>query len=450
MIDFEPTEEQRLVRAERGPVRQEHARAAGARVRDGARRSPRTCASSRTRWGSGSSRCPRASGGQGLGLLTARAARGGARRRRRGARRSGSPGPGAFGAAVAELGTAEQARGSARGLRRRRTGTSASAPSRGASRRPNKERAGFATIANAGRRRATHHRARRRSSCNAHLADRFVVFAQVDDGQAAGAASARSSSPKDDPGLDGRRAPRHARPRRRRLRRDRARGRDGRRVRAPRRRRGRRRLHPRHAPLLRQARARGRRARRRPRALRLRHRARVLRARARPSASPSATSRPSPSRSPTGTWTSRPRAGSSGSAARARGTTGVPEQRRAPRHRAGRRLRARGRDAHRRRLRAASTAAPASSATSSPRSSCATRSSSPLCCPTAEQLDQLAAALALGAPARSRPRAPDARHPGHLHLTDGGHAMNRLHALEEAAASSRKASTASASTSSGR
>jgi alkylation response protein AidB-like acyl-CoA dehydrogenase len=120
---------------------------------------------------------PEAAGGQGLGMLTAvllEEELGSADP----AAAFALPGPGAFGTAVVELGTAEQARAlladfGAAEAHGRFGAVAWSEPS------PNRERAGFTTVAEktGGGYRLTGKKA---FVVNAHVADRFVVFAQVD------------------------------------------------------------------------------------------------------------------------------------------------------------------------------------------------------------------------------------------------------------------------------
>ena len=280
----------------------EHARAAGPRVREGARRAGGR-PEDRARDGPRAGRAARErAAAQGLGhdhgvlleeeLGAADAAA---------AFALGGPG-GVRRARCSSSAPTEQARAAARGLRRATAATSASARSRGARPKPNKERAGFSTIAEPRPTTAGCSPARRRSSSTPQRADRFVVFAQVDPDAGLGRPR-RVRRRQGRPGLEGRRATRHARPRRGELRRDRARRRAGRRAARSAASAGER-LHAGDAALLREARARGRGARRSAsRASRSTSRASTA-TRARRSASRSATSRRSPSRSPIARWTS--------------------------------------------------------------------------------------------------------------------------------------------------
>jgi alkylation response protein AidB-like acyl-CoA dehydrogenase len=177
VIDFEPTEDQRLMR---DSVAQFAKVALAPRVRDfeKLRAVPDDVRETAHEIGLGLLSLPEAVGGQGLGLVTqvlleeelgaadAAAA-------------FGLPGPGAFGACVVELGTAEQAAaaladfGASDGAAR--FGAVAwSEPS------PNKARAGFTTVAKADG-EGFSLTGKKAFVCNAHLADRFVVFAQVDE-----------------------------------------------------------------------------------------------------------------------------------------------------------------------------------------------------------------------------------------------------------------------------
>lgn len=177
MIDFEPSEEQRLVQQSVADFAKS---AIAPRVREAekARSVPEDVRRLAHEMGLGVMDMPEIAGGQGLGLVTSVLVEeelGAADA----AAAFGLAGPGAFGAAVVELGTAEQAAGAladfaapdAIGL------YGAVAWSEPA---PNKARAGFATVAKAdgdgfvitGKKSFV---------VNAHAADRFVVFAQVDE-----------------------------------------------------------------------------------------------------------------------------------------------------------------------------------------------------------------------------------------------------------------------------
>jgi alkylation response protein AidB-like acyl-CoA dehydrogenase len=176
MIDFEPTEEQRLVRDSVG----EFARSTLApRVREleKARAVPEDVRRIAHEMGIGMVAVPEAAGGQGLGMVTSVIVEeelGAADA----AAAFGLPGPGAFGAAVVELGTPEQAAAEladfgAPDASGRFGAVAWSEPA------PNKARAGFSTVATRvdGGWAITGKKA---FVVNAHLADRFVVFAQVD------------------------------------------------------------------------------------------------------------------------------------------------------------------------------------------------------------------------------------------------------------------------------
>ena len=176
MIDFEPSEEQRLVQQSVADFAKS---TLAGRVREfeKARAVPEDVRRLAHEMGLGLVDVPEGAGGQGLGMLTtvlleeelgasdAAAA-------------FGLPGPGAFGTALAELGTADQAQAElasfaeADGFGR----FGAVAWSEAA---PNKARAGFATVAtrtDAG----WSITGKKAFVVNAHLADRFVVFAQID------------------------------------------------------------------------------------------------------------------------------------------------------------------------------------------------------------------------------------------------------------------------------
>jgi alkylation response protein AidB-like acyl-CoA dehydrogenase len=177
MIDFEPTEDQRLMR---DTVAQFARNTLATRTREfeKARAIPEDVRKLAHEMGLGLAALPEEVGGQGLGLVTAvlleeelGSADAGAA--------FGLAGPGAFGVAVHELGTKEQAAAlladfsgpDAHGL------FGAVAWSEPA---PNKQRAGFVTTARAD---GSSYRLSGKKSfvANAHTADRFVVFAQVED-----------------------------------------------------------------------------------------------------------------------------------------------------------------------------------------------------------------------------------------------------------------------------
>jgi alkylation response protein AidB-like acyl-CoA dehydrogenase len=176
MIDFEPSEEQRLVResvadfarsAIRPRVREtEKARGVAPDVRRLAHE-----------MGIGLMAVPESAGGQGLGMVTTVLVE-----EELGAADAGAafalPGPGAFGTAVVELGTAEQAAALLADFAGEdgadRFGAVAwSEPA------PNKARAGFVTTAERGEGGYVLS-GKKAFVINAHLADRFVVFAQVE------------------------------------------------------------------------------------------------------------------------------------------------------------------------------------------------------------------------------------------------------------------------------
>lgn len=178
MIDFEPTEDQRLMqesvaqlaKTALAPRVREHERLRG--VQEDVRRLAHEM-------GLGLVALPEACGGQGLGLLTAvllEEELGAADA----AAAFGLPGPGSFGHAVVALGTPEQAQRwlapfTAQGAHDRFGAVAWSEAS------PSRERAGFSTVAVAegDGYRITGEKA---FVTNAGLADRFVVFAQVDPG----------------------------------------------------------------------------------------------------------------------------------------------------------------------------------------------------------------------------------------------------------------------------
>lgn len=176
MIDFEPSEDQRLMRDSVAQLAKS-ALAPRARELERLRAVPEDVRRLVHAMGLGMVALPEACGGQGLGLVTAvlleeelGAADAGAA--------FGLPGPGAFGHAVVELGTPAQAERhlapfAAPDAHGRFGAVAWSEPA------PNRERAGFSTVAVAegGRYRITGKKA---FVTSAGLADRFVVFAQVD------------------------------------------------------------------------------------------------------------------------------------------------------------------------------------------------------------------------------------------------------------------------------
>jgi alkylation response protein AidB-like acyl-CoA dehydrogenase len=176
MIDFEPTEEQRLVRESVA----DFARSALApRVREAekARGVPEDVRRLAHEMGLGMMAVPESAGGQGLGMVTAvlveeelGAADAGAA--------FGLSGPGAFGTAVAELGTPEQIVALLADFAGddgyERFGAVAWSEAK-----PNKARAGFVTEAVRGD-GGWVLTGKKAFVVNAHLADRFVVFAQVE------------------------------------------------------------------------------------------------------------------------------------------------------------------------------------------------------------------------------------------------------------------------------
>jgi alkylation response protein AidB-like acyl-CoA dehydrogenase len=176
MIDFEPTDDQRLMQES---VAQLAKSALAPRVREveRLRAVPEDVRRLAHEMGLGMVALPEACGGQGLGMVTAvllEEELGGADA----AAAFGLPGPGAFGHAVVELGTADQA---ARWLAPFSTADAhdrfgAVAWSEPA---PNRARTGLGTVAvqESGRTRLSGKKA---FVTNAGLADRFVVFAQVD------------------------------------------------------------------------------------------------------------------------------------------------------------------------------------------------------------------------------------------------------------------------------
>jgi len=178
MIDFEPSEEQRLVRESVA----EFARSTLApRVREveRARAVPEDVRRLAHEMGLGTAGVPESAGGQGLGMLTTvlleeelGAADAGAA--------FGLAGPGAFGTAVTELGTPDQIRAlladfsDSEGYAR----FGAVAWSESA---PRRDRAGFSTTATRAADGGYVLTGKKAFVTNAHLADRFLVFAQVDD-----------------------------------------------------------------------------------------------------------------------------------------------------------------------------------------------------------------------------------------------------------------------------
>jgi alkylation response protein AidB-like acyl-CoA dehydrogenase len=175
MIDFEPSEEQRLVQQS---VADFAKTAIAPRVREleKARAVPDDLRRLAHEMGLGLMDVPEAAGGQGLGMVTTVLVEeelGAADA----AAAAGLGGPGAFATAVVELGTAEQAKAALADFAGAETRFGAVAWSEPA---PNKARAGFTTTARADG--DGYVIAGKKSFVvNAHLADRFVVFAQVDE-----------------------------------------------------------------------------------------------------------------------------------------------------------------------------------------------------------------------------------------------------------------------------
>jgi acyl-CoA dehydrogenase len=177
MIDFEPSEDQRLMRDTVAQFARSTL-ASRAREFEKARAVPEDVRKLAHEMGLGLAALPEELGGQGLGLVTAvlleeelGSADAGAA--------FGLAGPGAFGAAVSELGTTEQAAAlladfSGPDGHGRFGAVAWSEPA------PNKQRAGFVTTAKSdgGSYRLS---GKKSFVANAHLADRFVVFAQVDE-----------------------------------------------------------------------------------------------------------------------------------------------------------------------------------------------------------------------------------------------------------------------------
>jgi len=175
MIDFEPSEEQRLVQQSVADFAKS---AIAPRVREleKARAVPDDLRRLAHEMGLGLMDVPEAAGGQGLGMVTTVLVEeelGAADA----AVAAGLGGPGAFATAVVELGTAEQAKEALADFAGEETRFGAVAWSEPA---PSRARAGFVTTARAdgdgwviaGKKAFV---------VNAHLADRFVVFAQVDE-----------------------------------------------------------------------------------------------------------------------------------------------------------------------------------------------------------------------------------------------------------------------------
>ena len=176
MINFEPSEEQRLVQQSVADFAKS---TLAGRVREveKLRAVPEDVRRLAHEMGIGLVDVPESAGGQGLGMLTSvlleeelGAADAGAA--------FGLAGPGAFGAAMVELGTAEQARAALAAFAEpdayARFGAVAWSEAS-----PNKARAGFSTVAtrtDAG----WSITGKKAFVINAHLADRFVVFAQID------------------------------------------------------------------------------------------------------------------------------------------------------------------------------------------------------------------------------------------------------------------------------
>lgn len=174
MIDFEPSEEQRLVQQSVADFAKS---AIAPRVREleKARGVPDDIRALAHEMGLGLMDVPEPAG-QGLGVL-ARVLVEEELGAADAAAAFGLGGPGAFGTALVELGSAEQAQAALADFAEPRFGAVAwSEPS------PNRERAGFVTTAKhngdgfviAGKKSFV---------ANAHLADRFVVFAQIDEGK---------------------------------------------------------------------------------------------------------------------------------------------------------------------------------------------------------------------------------------------------------------------------
>ncbi|MFT3774146.1 MAG: acyl-CoA dehydrogenase family protein [Minicystis sp.] len=175
MIDFEPSEEQRLVQQS---VADFAKTAIAPRIRESekARAIPEDVRRLAHEMGLGVMNMPESTGGQGLGMLTSVLVEeelGAADA----AAAFGISGPGAFGTAIVELGTAEQAAAWLVDFAANEGLYGAVAWSEAA---PNKTRAGFTTIA---RRDANGYviTGKKAFVGNAHLADRFVVFAQVEE-----------------------------------------------------------------------------------------------------------------------------------------------------------------------------------------------------------------------------------------------------------------------------
>lgn len=176
MISFEPTEDQRLIQES---VAQFAKSTLAPRVREleAARAVPADVRATAHEMGLALAALPESVGGQGLGLVTAvllEEELGAADA----AAAFGLAGPGAFGTAVTELGTPEQAAAlladfAAEGGHERFGAVAWSEPA------PNRERPGFVTTAvkEEGGYRLTGKKA---FVVNAGLADRFVVFAQVE------------------------------------------------------------------------------------------------------------------------------------------------------------------------------------------------------------------------------------------------------------------------------
>jgi alkylation response protein AidB-like acyl-CoA dehydrogenase len=177
MIDFEPSEEQRLVRESVADFAKSTL-APRTREMEKARAVPEEVRRLAFEMGLGLVTMPEAAGGQGLGMLTSvllEEELGAADA----AAAFGLAGPGAFGDAIAELASEEQAPiflapFAMSGGHERFGAVAWSEPA------PNKARAGFSTTAKRceGGYSITGKKA---FVVNAHLADRFVVFAQIDE-----------------------------------------------------------------------------------------------------------------------------------------------------------------------------------------------------------------------------------------------------------------------------
>lgn len=176
MISFEPSEEQQLIVQSTATFAKSEL-LPRARELEEARRVPDDVRKGAYEMGLGLMSLPEACGGQALGYVATALVEEELGSADAGAA-FGLPGPGAFGRAVIELGTPEQAQAlladfSAEGADSRFGAVAWSEPS------PCKERPGFSTVAT----RADGGyslRGKKAFVTNAHLADRFVVFAQVE------------------------------------------------------------------------------------------------------------------------------------------------------------------------------------------------------------------------------------------------------------------------------